>query len=146
MTQQKAVTLQMMMTRKTAQTTKADDKKNDASSYCDNMADRGGAAAAGGGAGCTKPIIPTFAGKGNNIFVVSTFTQEFIDSFLGYCQHAHITQGRRLRNLDQCLTGMAKKWYRMETKFVGAFPDWTAFETKFADRFGIELTPGAHRP
>ena len=32
---------------------------------------------------------------------------------------------------------------RTDTQFVGAFPDWDAFETKFADRFGIELTPDA---
>ncbi len=105
------------------------------------MADPGGAAAAGGGAGRTKPIIPTFAGKGNNIFEISSLAQEFIDSFLGYCQLARITQDKRLDNLDQCVTGVAKKWYRTETKFEGAFPDWDAFETKFADRFGIELTP-----
>ncbi len=30
-----------------------------------------------------------------------------------------------------------------ETKFVGAFRDWNIFETKFADRFDIELTPDA---
>ncbi len=113
------------------------------SSDSDDMADPGGAAAAGGGAGRTKPIIPTFAGEGNNIFEISSLAQEFIDSFLGYCQHARIAQDKRLDNLDKCLTGVAKKWYRTETKFVGAFPDWNTFETKFADRFGIELTPDA---
>ncbi len=120
----------------------ADDEVSDASSDSD-MADPGAAASAGGGAGRTKPIIPTFAGEGNNIFEISTLAQEFIDSFLGYCQHARIARDRRLENLDQCLTGVAKKWYRTETKFVGDFPDWDAFEGKFADRFGIELTPDA---
>ena len=120
-----------------------DDEVSNAFSDSDDMADPGAAAAAGGGAGRTKSIIPTFAGEGNNIFEISTLTQEFIDSFLGYCQHARITHDRRLENLDQCLTGVAKKWYRTETKFVGDFADWDAFEGKFADRFGIELTPDA---
>ncbi len=119
----------------------ADDEIDDTSLDSDDMADPGGAAAAGGGAGRTKHIIPTFAGEGNNIFEISSLAQEFIDSFLGCCQHAHIAQDKRLDNLNQCLTGVAKKWYRTETKFVGAFPDWDIFETKFADRFGIELTP-----
>ncbi len=61
--------------------------------------DPGGAAAAGGGAGRTKPIIPTFAG--NNIFDISSLTQEFIDSFLGYCLHARIARDKRLKNLTQ---------------------------------------------
>ena len=121
----------------------ADDEVSDASSDSDDMADPGAAAAAGGGAGRTKPIIPTFNGEGNNIFEISTLAQEFIDSFLGYCQHARIAQDKRLDNLDQCLTGVAKKWYRTETKFVGDFTNWHAFEAKFADRFGIELTPDA---
>ncbi len=117
-----------------------DDEVSNAFSDSDDMADPGAAAAAGGGAGRTKSIIPTFAGEGNNIFEISTLTQEFIDSFLGYCQHARITHDRRLENLDQCLTGVAKKWYRTETKFVGDFTNWNAFEAKFADCFGIELT------
>ncbi len=93
--------------------------------------DPGGAAAAGGGAGRTKPIIPTFAGEGNNIFEISSLTQEIIDSFLGYCLHARIARDKRLKNLTQCLTGVAKKWFRTETKFVGDFTNWDAFETKF---------------
>ncbi len=121
----------------------ADEEVDDASSDSDDMADPGGAKAAGGRTGRTKPIIPTFTGKGNNIFEISTFAQEFIDSFLGSCQHARITQDKRLDNLGQCLTGVAKKWYWTETKFVGDFTDWNAFETKFADFFGIELTPDA---
>ncbi len=126
----------------------ADDEVNDVFSDSDNMADLEGAAAAGGGAGRTKPIIPTFTGKGKNNFEISTLAQEFIDSCLGYCQHARIAQDKRLNNLDQCLTGVAKKWYRTKTKFVGDFTDWDAFETKFANCFGIELTPDAraHRP
>ncbi len=100
----------------------ADDEVSDASSDSD-MADPGAAAAAGGGAGRTKPIIPTFAGEGNNIFEISNLAQEFIDSFLGSCQHARISRDRMLDNLDQCLTGVAKKWYRTETKFVGHFTD-----------------------
>ncbi len=108
-----------------------------------NAADSNGAEAAGGGAGRIKPILPTFAGEGNNIFEKSSLAQEIIDSFVGYCQHARIVQDKRLDNLDQCLTGVAKKWYRTETKFVGPFPDRNAFETKFADCFGIELTPNA---
>ncbi len=116
----------------------ADDKLDS-----DNMADPGAAAAVGGGAGSTKPIIPTFAVQGNNIFEISTLAQEFIDSFLGYCQHARIAQDKRLDNLDQCLTGVAKKWYQTETKFVGDFTDLNAFKTKFADRFSIELIPDA---
>ena len=118
----------------------ADDEVDDASSDSDDMADPGGAAAAGGGAGHTKPNTPTFSGEGNNIFKISTLSQEFIDSFLGYCQHACIAQDKRLDNLNQCLTGVAMKWYRMETKFLGNFTDWDAFETKFTDRFGIEHT------
>ncbi len=46
----------------------ADDEVDDASSDLDDMADPGGAAAEGGRASRTKLIIPTFAGKGNNIF------------------------------------------------------------------------------
>ncbi len=121
----------------------AEDEVNNTSSDSDDMMDPGAAAAAGGGAGRTKPIIPTFAGEGNNIFEISTLAQEFIDSFLGYCQHARITHDRKLENLDQCLTRVAKKWYRTETKFVGNFTDWETFEEKFADRFGIKLTPDA---
>ncbi len=96
----------------------ADDKVDS-----NDMADPEAAAAAGGGAGRTKPIIPTFAGKGNNIFKITTLAQEFIDSVLGYCQHARITQDKRLGNFELCLTGVAKKWYRTETKFVGNFTD-----------------------
>ncbi len=121
----------------------ADNEVSDASSDFDDMADPGAAAAAGGGAGRMKPIMPTFTGEGSNIFEISTLAQEFIDSFLGYCQHARITHDRRFDNLDQCLTGVAKNWYRMETKFVGDFTDWNTFEAKFADRFSIELTPDA---
>ena len=121
----------------------AEDEVNNTSSDSDDMMDPGAAAAAGGGAGRTKPIIPTFAGEGNNIFEISTLAQEFIDSFLGYCQHARIAQDKRLDNLDQCLTGVVKKWYQTETKFVGDFTDLNAFETKFADRFSIELIPDA---
>ncbi len=120
-----------------------EEEVDDTSLDSKDMADPGGATAVGGGAGRTKPIILTFAGEGNNIFEISTLAQEFIDSFLVYCQHACITQDKRLENLDQCLTGVAKKWYRTETKIVGAFPDRNAFETKFADCFGIELTPNA---
>ena len=116
---------------------------SNASSDSDDMGDPGGAAAAGGGGGGTKPIISTFAGEGSNIFEISTLTQEFIDSFFGYCQHARIAHDRRLENLDQCLTGVAKKWYRTETKIVCDFTNWNAFKTKFADRFGIELTQDA---
>ncbi len=94
-------------------------------------------------AGRTKPIIPTFNGEGKNIFKISTLVQEFINGFIGYCQHAHVAQDMRLDNLDQCLTRVAKKWYQTETKFVGAFPDWDTFENKFADRFGIALTSDA---
>ena len=121
----------------------ADNEVDDTCSDSDDMADPGGAAAAGGGAGRTKPIIPTFTGKGNNIFEISTFAQEFIEGFLGYCQHARVEEDKRLDNLDQCLTGVAKKWYQTEAKFVGNFTDWDAFDTKFADHFGIELTPDA---
>ncbi len=31
----------------------------------------------------------------------------------------------------------------METKIVGNFTDWNTFDMKFADCFGIELTPNA---
>ncbi len=68
----------------------------------DAMAYPGGAA--GGGSGHIKPIKPTFAGEGNNIFEISTLAQKFVDSFLGYCQHARNAQDTRLENLDQCLT------------------------------------------
>ncbi len=77
-----------------------EDDVDDASSDSDNMADPGGTEAGGGGAGRTKPIIPTFTGEGNNIFEISSLTQEFIDSFLGYCQHARITQDKRPDNRD----------------------------------------------
>ncbi len=65
-----------------------------------DMADPGGGTAAGGGAGSTKPFIPTFAGEGSNIFEISTLAQEFVNSFLGYCQQACITQDKGLDNLD----------------------------------------------
>ncbi len=74
---------------------------------------------------------------------MSTLAQEFIDSLVGFCQHAHIAQDKRLDNLNQCLTGVAKKWYQKETMFVGSFTAWDAFKTKFADRFGIGLMPDA---
>ena len=45
--------------------------------------------------------------------------------------------------LDQCLTGVAKKWYQKVTKFVGAFTDWNTFKAKLVDSFGIDLTPNA---
>ncbi len=64
--------------------------------------------------------------------------EDYINQFV----HAG-THDKRLENLDQCLTGVAKKWYRTETKFVGDFTNWNAFEAKFANRFGIELTPDA---
>ncbi len=84
-----------------------DSSDNDADSDdeldSDDMADKGAAAAAGGGVVRTKPIIPTFTGEDNKIFEISTLAQEFIESFLGYCQHARITQDKKLDNLDQCL-------------------------------------------
>ncbi len=120
-----------------------DNSVYDVSLDSDDMVDLGGAAAAGGGAGHIKLIMPTFTGEGSNIFEISTLEQEFIDSFLSYCQHAHVVQDKRLNNLDQCLTGVVKKWYRTETKFVDNFTEWNAFGIKAADRFGIELTPNA---
>ena len=115
----------------------ADNKINNASS--NDMADPGGATAAGVGAGRTKPVISSFTGEGSNIFDKYPRTR----IHLQFPRHAPITQERRHKNLDQCLTGVAKKWYCAETKLVGNFTDWNAFETNFADRFGIKLTPDA---
>ena len=72
----------------------------------------------------------------------------FIDSFLGYCQHARITQDKRLDNLDHCLTGVAKKSYRVETKFVGDFTDWNALRPNLPTALALTShpTPGAQRP
>ncbi len=87
-----------------------DDDLDNTSFDFDDMADPGGAAAAGGEAGCTKPITPTFAGEGSNIFEISSLAQEFTDSFLNYCQHVRIAQlqERRLKNLNQCLTQLPR--------------------------------------
>ncbi len=105
----------------------ADDNLDNTSLDSDDMADPGGAAAAARSGAChvyhTKPIIPTFAGEASNIFEMSILAQEFVDSFLGYCQHDLITQDKRLNNLDQCLTGVAKKWYGTDIEFVGNFTD-----------------------
>ena len=78
------------------------------------------------------------------IFERCTLAQDFFNGFLGYCQHARITQEKTSTSniLDQCLTTVAK-WYWKETKFVGAFTDWNTFKAKFVDHFSIEVTTDA---
>ena len=79
-----------------------DGSDNDADNELDSdyMADPGDAAAAGGGAGRTKPIMPTFAGEGNNIFEYPRTRIHWFPRILPTCSYHTGQEARQPRPLS----------------------------------------------
>ncbi len=92
----------------------------------------------GGPRGCSgaesiKPILPTFTGKGNNIFDISTLTQEFWTVFLLLPSNPYPTGQTTKQHTGQSVSCQGHKGVVLDN-YV---------QEKFANRFGIELMPDA---
>ncbi len=95
----------------------------------------------GGPRGCSgaesiKPILPTFTGKGKNIFDISTLTQEFWTVFL-LPSNPYPTGQTTKQHTGQCLARDTKEWC------------WTIISRRslLTDlALSSCQTPGEHRP